>query len=103
MGAKAPSLFIMGKNVKKFLEKYQQGSRDQDAAFYKMFRKAANEHAGVNGQRFSEMEKELSELKKKVRDVVVLRGEYKDAPITCLSARILDRDINGMPSLSSNK
>jgi hypothetical protein len=28
-----------GKNVERFLEKYSQGSAEQDAAFYKLFRK----------------------------------------------------------------
>lgn len=92
----------MHENVKRFLYKYTQDSRDQDAAFYKMFRKAANAYAGVNGKRFTEMEKELKDLKRRVRETVVLNGEYKDASFTCLSARILDRDVNGLPSLKPN-
>lgn len=92
----------MHEQVKRFLYKYTQDSRDQDAAFYKMFRKAANAYAGVNGKRFSEMEKELADLKKRIRDVVFLNGEYKDNSLTCMSARILDRDVNGYPSFRDN-
>ena len=52
-----------GKNVERFLEKYSQGSAEQDAAFYKLFRKAANEYAGFDGRRFAEMEEKIKRLR----------------------------------------
>ena len=51
------------KNVERFLEKYSQGSGEQNAAFYKLFRKAANEYSGLNGRRFTEIEKEIKRLR----------------------------------------
>ena len=51
------------KNVERFLEKYSQGSKEQNAAFYKLFRKAANEYSGLNGRRFTEIEKEIKRLR----------------------------------------
>lgn len=52
------------KNVERFLEKYGQPSHEQDASFYRGFRKAANEYGKVQGERISRLEQENAKLRK---------------------------------------
>jgi len=51
-------------NVESFINAFRQPSEAQQKAFWKRFRKAANEYAGINGRKFTEMERELKELRK---------------------------------------
>ena len=71
---------IMPKNVQSFVDKYGGiGSKEQDSAFWKEFRKAANAYANVQAQRICDLEHALAEEKKysnKIEDKlrVDLRG-----------------------------
>ena len=71
---------IMPKNVQSFVDKYGGiGSKEQDSAFWKGFRKAANAYANVQAKRICDLEHALAEGKKnssKIEDKlrVDLRG-----------------------------
>ena len=55
---------IMPKNVQSFVDKYGGiGSKEQDSAFWKEFRKAANAYANVQAQRICDLEHALAEEK----------------------------------------
>jgi hypothetical protein len=52
----------MPKNVQAFVDKYGGiGSKEQDAAFWKEFRKAANAYANVQAKRICDLEHALAE------------------------------------------
>jgi hypothetical protein len=51
----------MPKNVQAFVNKYGRiGSKEQDAAFWKEFRKAANAYADVQAKRICDLEHDLT-------------------------------------------
>jgi anthranilate/para-aminobenzoate synthase component I len=51
----------MPKNVQAFVNKYGSiGSKEQDATFWKEFRKAANAYAGVQAKRICDLEHDLT-------------------------------------------
>ena len=76
----------MPKNVQAFVDKYGGiGSKEQDSAFWKEFRKAANAYANVQAKRICDLEHALAEEKKhrnKIEDNlrVDLRG-YPDSEL----------------------
>ena len=54
----------MPKNVQAFVDKYGGiGSKEQDAAFWKEFRKAANAYATVQAKRICDLERALAEAR----------------------------------------
>ena len=54
----------MPKNVQAFVDKYGGiGSKEQDAAFWKEFRKAANAYANVQAKRICDLERALAEAR----------------------------------------
>ena len=54
----------MPKNVQAFVDKYGGiGSKEQDAAFWKEFRKAANAYANVQAKRICDLEHALAEAR----------------------------------------
>ena len=54
----------MPKNVQAFVDKYGRiGSKEQDAAFWKEFRKAANAYANVQAKRICDLEHALAETR----------------------------------------
>lgn len=54
----------MPKNVQAFVDKYGGiGSKEQDAAFWKEFRKAANAYANVQAKRTCDLEHALAEAR----------------------------------------
>ena len=55
----------MPKNVQAFVNKYGGiGSKEQDAAFWKEFRKAANAYANTQAKRICDLEHALAEARK---------------------------------------
>ena len=55
----------MPKNVQAFVDKYGGiGSKEQDAAFWKEFRKAANAYANTQAKRICDLEHALAEARK---------------------------------------
>ena len=55
----------MPKNAQAFVDKYGKiGSKEQDAAFWKEFRKAANAYANVQAKRICDLEHALSEARR---------------------------------------
>jgi hypothetical protein len=72
----------MPKNVQAFVNKYGRiGSKEQDAAFWKEFRKAANAYADVQAKRICDLEHALTAVTEQ-RDAVTLRlGESQERMI----------------------
>tara|TARA_R110000822_G_scaffold305549_1_gene431360 strand:- start:2004 stop:2324 length:321 start_codon:yes stop_codon:yes gene_type:complete len=66
----------MPKNVQSFINKYGGiGSKEQDSAFWKEFRKAANAYANVQAKRICDLEHALAEARgQRDRLVDALRG-----------------------------
>jgi len=91
----------MPKNVQSFVDKYGGiGSKEQDSAFWKGFRKAANAYANVQAKRICDLENALVEEKKnsnKIEDNlrVELRGHpdselWGDAGLIAATMRCVD-------------
>ena len=60
----------MPKNVQAFVDKYGGiGSKEQDAAFWKEFRKAANAYANVQAKRICDLEHALAEARGQANDM----------------------------------
>jgi hypothetical protein len=72
----------MPKNVQAFVNKYGRiGSKEQDATFWKEFRKAANAYADVQAKRICDLEHALTAVTEQ-RDAVTLRlGESQERMI----------------------
>jgi hypothetical protein len=69
----ASEKLTMPKNVQAFLNKYGSiGSKEQDATFWKEFRKAANAYADVQVERICNLENALATVTEQ-RDAVTLR------------------------------
>jgi hypothetical protein len=91
----------MPKNVQAFVNKYGRiGSKEQDATFWKEFRKAANAYANVQGKRICDLEHALSEVTEQ-RDqfesklCIALRGHHDselwgDAGLIAATMRCVD-------------
>jgi len=61
----------MPKNVQAFVNKYGRiGSKEQDATFWKEFRKAANAYADVQAKRICDLERALTAVTEQ-RDMLV--------------------------------
>jgi hypothetical protein len=70
----------MSKNVQAFVNKYGGiGSKEQDAAFWKEFRKAANAYANVQAKRICDLEHALAEareLERHRKELVRIARDY---------------------------
>lgn len=72
----------MPKNVQSFLYKYGSlGSKEQDSAFWKEFRKAANSYADVQSKRICDLEHALAEERKHYKKIEdKLRADLRGHP-----------------------
>ena len=93
----------MPKNVQTFVDKYGGiGSKEQDAAFWKEFRKAANAYANVQAKRICDLEHALAKARGQRNRLAEILGNMKTlAEITKQRDRLAEaleriRDYQGL-------